>query len=145
MTGGRVENNTVNATNDSDGIYVYAPDCTPFNVANNTVTNSLYYGFDLYLNGATISGNTASQNGYPYSYGGFYVSGDGNRLSQNIATNNGEDGFEIYGCGNTLSYNQARNNLDDGFQLDTAGCTSPHQLRPQPGAVQPGRGDRPGQ
>ncbi len=117
-----MEGNTVNGANADDGIYLYAPDCTPFVVANNTSTNNLNHGLNLYLGGATISGNTGSYNGYSYSYGGFHIEGDGNAISQNFANNNAEDGFEVLGCTNNVVGNQAKSNLDDGIEIVSLGC-----------------------
>jgi len=81
-----------------------------------------YYGFEIYLDNATISGNTAEYN----SEDGFYIGYDSvgnNTITKNISRwngygDNGYGGFYIYGDGQYVNLNQAMNNAGYGFYLE---------------------------
>lgn len=114
---GRVEMNTATASNGYNGFWVYCPAVPGFVVAKNTSTYNAGYGFELFLDDSSIVENAGNFNG-GFRENGFYVEGNRNVLTLNVADDNIEDGYYICGEANTLKYNQARRNLDDGLVLD---------------------------
>lgn len=118
---GRVEGNRASGSRTSQGfvLLLNAPGTvsTGFQVRNNTAQGNIEAGFLLLINGAIITGNTATRNGTQDREGGFRISGDGNTVENNVARENKDDGFTIRGDGNTYRSNRSEGNLEDGFQV----------------------------
>lgn len=102
------------------GFYI---EVSSMEIANNVSDYSNYFGFEIYCDGCTIHGNSASRNGghEGSDQGGFYVEGDGNEVYENESLENHGVGFRTSGTGNVFWGNLAQSNSREGFLVEGMG------------------------
>ena len=104
-------NPVIDASGENTGVQLTASDVT---IKGLHVQDATLYGFRLDSGGNTLTGNTASGNGYGFALS---AGGSGNTLTGNTASGNGFDGFLLFSSsGNTLTGNIASGN-GNGFVL----------------------------
>jgi len=125
VTGDRVTvtaNKVSFTVDDADAIYVKSRTTAGEGlVEGNSVVDSVEYG--IYCNNiynVVVRNNTALRCGTEEE-ASFYITGNGNTIEGNTATEGEDDGFYVSGATNVLTGNKAINCQTDGFEIKGAG------------------------
>jgi len=102
-----------NMTTDAAGIWLEGSDYV--NISGNNIIKSHYSALSIWLDSS--SNNSISGNNLEGGYGGIYLSGSCNTISENNVTSQYGSGMQLWGSHNNVSRNNIINTYTYGIQL----------------------------
>ena len=115
-------NRTGDIGDDTEG-YDISASAAGMVIEKNRTTNGIDTGFDLSIDGATVSRNRVRGTGGD-GEDCFEIDGDDNEISRNAAEHCMGNGFWVRGDSNTLDRNRARRAAEDGFTVATSSTST---------------------